>query len=117
MNFTDYFAETAAHSELMNFVREQVLAVYPQAMEKISYGMPAWARENGKVFIYAAPTAKHLGIYPQAAYIAENKRALEARGLKFSKGAIQVPYDYPDEELAALLREIVHFNVKGSPAR
>jgi uncharacterized protein YdhG (YjbR/CyaY superfamily) len=79
--------------------------------------MPAWTRGDGKVFFYAAPAAKHLGLYPHAAYIIEHEEALRAAGLKFSKGAIQIPFDYPREKLAALVETIVRFNLEGNHVR
>ncbi|MDR2976278.1 MAG: DUF1801 domain-containing protein [Streptococcaceae bacterium] len=117
MNFSDYFNETAIHSDLMNFVRSSVLAAAPQAQEKISYNMPAWARADGKTFFYVAPAKKHLGLYPHAAYIEANQEKLLAEKLKFSKGAIQIPFDYPREKLGALVEEIVRFNLEGNHVR
>ena len=41
MEFEDYFK----NDELMNTVRETVKLVFPEAQERISYGMPAWFKD------------------------------------------------------------------------
>lgn len=49
MEFEDYFK----NDELMNIVRETVKLVFPEAQERISYGMPAWFKDKN-VLIYAS---------------------------------------------------------------
>ncbi|MDR0298843.1 MAG: iron chaperone [Streptococcaceae bacterium] len=111
MNFLDYFNKDAVHSGLMNFVRQSVLDSLPDAVEKISYNMPAWAGADGKVLFYAMATEKHLGLYPHPPYIMEHAEFLRTEKLKFSKGAIQVPFDYSQEKLSELIHEIITYNV------
>ena len=49
MEFEDYFK----NDELMNTVRETVKLVFPEAQERISYGMPTWFKDKN-VLIYAS---------------------------------------------------------------
>jgi len=61
----------------------------PDALEKISYGMPCfWDDEN---LIFFAAMKNHLGIYPTADGVANFSDKLV--GYKTSKGAIQFPWD------------------------
>ncbi len=82
MEFEDYFK----NDELMNIVRETVKLVFPEAQERISYGMPTWFKDKN-VLIYASSQKKHLGIYPQ------NQTSLKiiVRLLKNNTNAVKGP--------------------------
>ncbi len=61
----------------------------PDAIEKISWGMPTFW--DGKNIIHFAAHKKHLGIYPGPEAIVEFKERIAP--FKNSKGAIQIPYN------------------------
>ena len=105
MEFEDYFK----NDELMNTVRETVKLVFPEAQERISYGMPAWFKDKN-VLIYASPQKKHIGIYPKPNFIENNSASLKEQ-YECSKGTIKVPYDVETNELKCLVSEIVKWNL------
>ena len=49
--------------ERLGQVRSLMRSVAPDAVESISYGMPAY-KLHGKPLIYFAGYAKHIGVYP-----------------------------------------------------
>ncbi len=70
-------------------VRKTILAVIPDATEKIAYGMPTfWQGEN---VIHFAAFKNHLGIYSGDLSLLLFMDRIE--GYKHTKGAIQFPYD------------------------
>lgn len=74
---------------ILEKVRKTIKAAAPNAEEVISYGMPAY-KEHG-ILVYFAANKNHTGLYPTAAGIKEFESELEP--YKFSKGAIQFPYN------------------------
>lgn len=77
--------------------------VLPDAEERISYKMPTfWKRHN---LIHFAAMKNHLGIYPGDGGVNAFKDEIEERGLKYSKGAIQFPYEKIDLELIGRIAE------------
>ena len=61
----------------------------PEAEECISYGMPAYRID--KVLVYFAGNTHHIGFYPTSSGI--QKFEHELGEWKYSKGAIQFPYE------------------------
>jgi uncharacterized protein YdhG (YjbR/CyaY superfamily) len=61
----------------------------PEAEECISYGMPAYRVD--KVLVYFAGNTHHIGFYPTSSGIQKFKHELGE--WKYSKGAIQFPYE------------------------
>jgi uncharacterized protein YdhG (YjbR/CyaY superfamily) len=61
----------------------------PEAEECISYGMPAY--RMSKVLVYFAGNKEHVGFYPTSSEI--RKFEQELSDWKYSKGAIQFPYE------------------------
>lgn len=55
--------------------------------------MPTWWK--GHNIIHFAAAKKHIGIYPGPAAVEHFVGELTKCGLKFSKGAIQIPYGDP----------------------
>ena len=76
------------------------------AIEVISYNMPAFKLK--KVIVYFAAHKEHIGFYPTAKPIEVFKD--ELADYKFSKGAIQFPYNRPMPE--ELIKKIVDFRLK-----
>lgn len=69
----------------------------PEADEKLSWGMPTFHKKHN--IIHFACNKKHVGIYPGADGVEEFAEELKEKGYKFSKGAIQFPYNRIDDEL------------------
>lgn len=67
--------------------------VLPDAQCTIAWRMPTY---RGRVnIIHFAGFKHHVGLYPGADGVAQFADELQEAGYKFSKGAIQFPYDQP----------------------
>ena len=114
---TDYIdrQEPAAQPQL-RALYQLLQAALPEAEERISYGMPAFWQ--GRVLVYFAANANHIGFYPTAAPIAAF--AGELAGYQTSKGAIQLPYTQPlpTALLTAIAQyRLAHPDAHTAPAR
>jgi uncharacterized protein YdhG (YjbR/CyaY superfamily) len=76
---------------ILNKIRAVVKESAPQAVERISYGMPAFYF-NGNLVYFGVHT-HHIGFYPTGSGIEAFKAELSA--YKSSKGAVQFPLDQP----------------------
>ena len=65
------------------------MAVPREAVEVISYGIPAFKHE--KMLVWYAAFAKHVSLFPTAAVIRAFQK--ELKGYSVSKGTIQFPLD------------------------
>lgn len=74
-------------------VRKSIKEALPDAVEKISWGMPTYWK--GRNIIHFAGQKKHLGIYPGAEAVVYFSPRLDRHGVKYSKGAIRFLYDEP----------------------
>jgi uncharacterized protein YdhG (YjbR/CyaY superfamily) len=90
---------------LLEQIRAAIRAAAPEAVEKISYQMPAFDL-NGNLVFFAA-WKKHIGFYPSGSRIAAFKTQLAA--YPNSKGSIQFVLDQPIP--LDLIGEIVQFRV------
>lgn len=77
--------------ERLVLLRETIRNVAPNALEKMSYGMPTF-QGKGNLVHYAACN-KHLGFYPTSSAIVAFRDQLSA--YTTTKGAVQFPYDQP----------------------
>jgi uncharacterized protein YdhG (YjbR/CyaY superfamily) len=77
----------------------------PDAVEKISYQMPAFSMHGN--LVYFAANKNHIGFYPTSSGITAFKHKLT--DYKSSKGAVQFPKDQPLPY--DLISEIVKFRV------
>lgn len=75
--------------ERLQEMRAILQKALPDADECISYGMPAY--RMAKVLLYFAGNAHHIGFYPTSSGI--RKFEQELGDWKYSKGAIQFPYE------------------------
>ena len=91
--------------KLLQKMRAIICKAAPHAEEVISYGMPAYKQH--KVLVYFAACKNHIGFYPTGSGIEAFKEELTA--YKFSKGAIQFPFDKPLP--SALITKIVKFRI------
>ena len=76
---------------LLEELRETIKQAAPEAVEVISYQMPAYLQE-GKL-VYFAAYKNHIGFYPTPSGIAAFKDELVA--FNCSKGTVQFPIDKP----------------------
>lgn len=77
------------YQDRLREVRAAILAVIPQAKEKITWAMPTFWDEHN--IIHFAAFKKHMGLYPGPDAIVFFADRL--KNYKTSKGAIQFPYD------------------------
>ena len=84
-------------------MRAVLRALLPDAEEVISYGMPAFKEK--KVLVYYEGFSKHVGFYPTSGPIKAFEADLDASGLVYSKGAVQLPFEgeWPEELLARMV--------------
>jgi len=84
----------------------------PDAIESISYGMPAY-KTNGKPLVYFAGYKNHIGFY--ATPTGHKAFAEELSVYKQGKGSVQFPVDQPLP--VSLIKRIVLFRVKEDKAK
>lgn len=88
-------------------VRQIILKEAPDAVESISYGMPAY-KTFGKPLVYVAGYAKHIGLY--ATPSGHKAFETELASYKQGKGSVQFPHNQPLPE--DLIRRIVAFRTQ-----
>jgi uncharacterized protein YdhG (YjbR/CyaY superfamily) len=91
-------------------LREQILALAPEAVEGISYGMPAY-KVDGKPLVYFAAAKAHCGLYGNnARFLAPDELAR----IDHSKGTLRFTPDSPlpetivEKVVRGRLREITY---------
>ena len=87
-------------------IRAIIKAAAPDATEKISYNMPAFAQHGN--LVYFAATKNHIGFYPTSTPIPVFAKELAAYDT--AKGSIRFPMDQPLP--AQLITDIVKFKVE-----
>jgi uncharacterized protein YdhG (YjbR/CyaY superfamily) len=91
--------------EILVKIRGVIKESAPGAVEKISYGMPAFYTGGGLVWFGAYK--RHIGLYPRTS---EMDAAIdELSAYKGTKGSVHFPLDQPIPY--ELIREIVKFRV------
>ena len=90
---------------LLQAVRATIHAAAPDAVERISYNMPAFAQEGN--LVYFAALKHHIGLYPTSSGIAAFQQEISA--YESSKGAVKFPKDQPMP--LDLIARIVQFRV------
>lgn len=109
----EYMQDIPAQTiERIDELQAAIKAAVPKAEEVISYNMPAY-KLNGKVLVYFAAYAKHVGFYPTASPM--EVFAEELSKYKTSKGAVQFPLD--KKMPAALVKKIVKYRIQQEAAR
>jgi uncharacterized protein YdhG (YjbR/CyaY superfamily) len=92
----DYIAaQPPAVAAELQVLREQILAVVPEATEHISYGMPTFSLE-GRYLVYLAAWKRHLSLYP----VPHGDAALEQELAPYRSGSgtLQFPLGQPIPE-------------------
>lgn len=87
-------------------IREVIKKAAPEAVEKISYGMPAYTYKG--MLIYFAAHKNHIGLYPYPS--AMDAFSEEIAMYKAGKGSIHFDFDKPLP--LDLIYEIVRFRVE-----
>ncbi|MBK6772564.1 MAG: DUF1801 domain-containing protein [Ignavibacteria bacterium] len=91
----------------LQFIRQIIKEIAPEAIESISYGMPAY-KINKKPLVYFGGFAKHIGIYATPTGHEKFKKQLSV--YKQGKGSVQFPLDQPLP--VALIKDIIKFRLK-----
>jgi uncharacterized protein YdhG (YjbR/CyaY superfamily) len=91
---------------ILQQIRQAIHEAAPDAVETISYKMPAF-KQNG-ILLYFAAFKNHIGFFPTSSGVEAFKEQLSA--FKTSKGTIQFQLDKPIPLL--LIKEIVRFRVE-----
>lgn len=92
--------------ERLMALRDLIRKTAPQAVESISYGMPAY-KVNGKPLVYFAGYKSHIGFY--ATPTGHEAFAEELSKYKQGKGSVQFPLNEPLP--MKLIKEIVQFRL------
>ncbi len=92
---------------LLEQIRTVIKKSAPEAIESISYGMPAY-KLHGSPLVYFAAFKKHIGFY--ATPTGHSEFAKELSKYKQGKGSVQFPLDKPLP--LVLINKIVKFRVK-----
>lgn len=107
-------SQSAEAQPLLQQIRELVQELATDATEIISYGMPAF-KLNGRILIYYAGHSHHIGLYPSGSGIPQFNTRFDLLGLKWSKGAVQLPLHRPLP--SELLRELILFRIEQNRQR
>ena len=92
-NVDDYIAGYKGLTrQRLEQMRATILKTAPDAVESISYGMPAY-KQNNKPLVYFAGFAKHIGLY--ATPNGHEKFKKQFAPYKQGKGSVQLPHDQP----------------------
>ena len=96
---------------ILETMRATIKAAAPEAEERISYQMPAFAQHG--VLVYFAAAKHHIGFYPTGSGVAAFQEELAA--YEGSKGAVRFPLD---QSLPVdLITRIVQFRVAENLAK
>ena len=106
--FEDYIVQFPEEThEHLEQIRDIIKKAAPNAVETISYGMPAY-KTYGKPLIYFACFKNHIGLYATPSGHQEFKEELS--GYKQGKGSVQFPLNKPIPY--KLIKRIVTFKAK-----
>jgi len=90
VNVSEYIAAYPPEVQhALEQVRSAVARAAPQAVEVISYGMPAFKQEG--ILVWFGAHTHHIGFYPGASGVAAFQEQL--RGYKTARGSVQFPLD------------------------
>ncbi len=100
--------QSEAVQQLLERIRQTVKAAAPEAVESISYQMPAFKYHGA--LVYFAAYKNHIGFYPTGSGIKAFQKEISV--YKNSKGAVQFSLDQPIPY--GLITKMVHFKLKES---
>lgn len=104
-------AAPAAVRPILEEIRRVVRAAAPEAVERISYRMPAFEQQG--ILVYFAAFQQHIGLYPPVSGDAKLEQALAPYA--GPKGNLKFPLDRPVPY--ALIRRIVRLRLEQNLAR
>lgn len=108
MTVDDYIAKSNDKQRvILSQLRSLILNSCPEAIESISYKMPAYKLKN-KPLIYFAAYKNHIGLY--ALPTSHSKFANELISYKQGKGSVQFPIDH--EIPYPLIIKIIEFRIE-----
>jgi len=96
---------------LLEQLRDTIIKAAPDAVELISYQMPAYKLHG--MLVYFAGYKNHIGFYPTSSGIEAFKKELSV--YKGAKGSVQFPLDSPLP--LSLITKIVQYKVKENLAK
>lgn len=96
------------HRAALQKVRETVLAAIPDAVEAISYGLPAFKYRNKPLAGYAS-YKDHCSFFPMSGRLT-TKFKKELEGFRTSKGGIHFQADHPLP--VALIKKLLQARIK-----
>lgn len=101
--------------KILQELRKLIKEAAPEASEKISWGMPTFYLHGN--LVHFAANKKHIGLYPGANGVEAFKN--ELLDYKFSKGAIQFPFEkpIPRELVIKIVKFKVQENIKAAEAK
>lgn len=105
-------AQPPATRRLLRLVRQTIRKAVPQAVELVSYRMPAY-KLNGRVLIYFAGWTHHYALYPATPAVIEACRD-DLAAYEVTKGTIRFPLDQPVP--VDLIRRIVTIRAQEAEA-
>ena len=92
-NVDDYISDFPEDIQsILQKIRTTIRKAAPEALEMISYGIPAF-KFQGKPLVYFAAFKNHIGFYPTPTGIDEFEKELSV--YKQGKGSVQFPIDKP----------------------
>ena len=104
-----YIASLAEpQGKLMLQLRETIKKTAPEAVEVMSYNMPAF-KLKGRILAYFAAHTNHVGFYPASAEVQSVFRE-ELLPFETSKGTVRFPLD--KKLPVALVKKIIAFRAK-----
>ncbi len=104
----DYIAQFPENTqELLNQIRKIIIEIAPEAVESISYAMPAY-KQNGKPLVYFAGYKNHIGFY--ATPNGHEAFKDELSKYKQGKGSVQFPLSEPLP--AELICRVVRYRIE-----
>ena len=106
-NVDEYIAEFPEIGQELSAIRKKITETAPNALESISYGMPAY-KYKGKPMVYFAGYKNHIGFYATPTGHEAFKKELSR--YKQGKGSVQFPLDEPMP--LDLIAEIVKFRMQ-----
>lgn len=92
--------------KILQELRAAIKAAAPDAKEKISYQMPAFALKGN--LVYFAAWKNHIGFYPASSGVREAFKD-ELSSFEGTSGSVHFPFDKPLP--LKLIRDIVEFRV------
>jgi uncharacterized protein YdhG (YjbR/CyaY superfamily) len=104
----DYISSFSSETQKkLQIIRQTIIENAPEAIESISYGMPAY-KMNKKPLVYFGGYANHIGFYATPSGHEKFKQQLSV--YKQGKGSVQFPLDLPIP--IQLIAKIVKFRVE-----